>query len=197
VNRPNSSTGIRIPYGHKGAPLNELQQSIAEIDDAIAHRYKTLRELWRRASTADRGLSLSRYLREGGLPQDLQDVLVTLNENVERAFRAWRQAKGQQSAAARQLEVDVGLAERARDDFLDEEGIFEALFRVSESFLIDVPYERGIRPIQSLLEHKKLLLDQVARLQARRDATVRRRAPVRMLSPLTMSGNIPVMRDQD
>jgi len=191
MHRPNSSTGIRLPYGHKGVPLHELQQSLEQLDTAIAYRKQTLRELWRRAAVADRALAVQRMLREGGVPGDVTDVLVTLMDNLEAVFRALRTARTQgQAAAISAAEVDLQLAARALDEFIDEAGLFDRIFEVSESFLIDVPYERGIRPLPSMFEQRALLLHQIARIVARR----RRREPIRMLSPLTMSVNIPVQR---
>lgn len=191
MHRPNSSTGIRIPFGHKGVPLHELQQSLLELDNAIIQRKRTLRELWRRAAVADRALAVQRMLREGGIPGDVADVLVSLMDNMQAAFRAVRTARTQgQSVAIAGAEVDLQLATRALDEFMEEANVFEKLFEVSESYLIDVPYERGIRPLPSMFGQRELLLHQIQRIATRR----RRRGPIRMLSPLTMSGSIPIIK---
>lgn len=189
--RPNSMTGIRIPLGQKGVPLHELKASLRTLDDAIAHRKHTLKELWRRASVADRALAVQRMLREGGVPQEVADSLVTLMDRLEEAFRAVRQARAQGAhAQISAREVDLQLCTRSLDEFIEEMGVFDLLFKVSESFLIDVPYERGIRPLPAMFEERGRLRDQIERQEQHR----RRRGPIRMLNPLTMSGNIPVVR---
>jgi len=191
MSRPNSSTGIRIPYGHKGVPLHELKQSLQEIETAIAQRKQVLKELWRRAGVPDRVLALQRMMREGGVPGAAADVVVTLTDQMETAFRQVRAARASgQPARISAAEVDLQLAIRALDELIAEAGLFDMLFKVSESFLIDVPYERGIRPLPSMFEQKERLLDQIERMEMKR----RQRGPIRMLSPLTMSGNIPIIR---
>lgn len=194
MHRPNSSTGIRVPLRHGEKAAQDLRQALADLEARIERRKATLFVLWDQAKLPDRALAVHRLLREGGAPADDAERLAELEERVQRAFTQLRTARAAgEKARVLQLEVEVQLAERDRDNFLSESGLIDALFRYGETYLMDVPYDRELRPLTEMLERKERILDQIARLEARREPKQLRRVAIRLLSPATMSSEgIPV-----
>jgi hypothetical protein len=185
--RPTSSTGIRISPRHGAdAAAQDLRQALSELEARIAERQRELARLWPRARIADRTLAVHRLLKHG---LSCAEDAAALEQHEQRVAVAWSLCRGAKAAGEKarvlQLEVECQLAERTRDRFLDRRGLLEALFRVSESFLLDMPYDREMRPLGELLSRRERILDQLARLEAR---SRQRRSAIRVLSPLSMSG---------
>lgn len=191
MHRPNSSTGIRVPLRHGAQAAQDLRQALADLEARIERRKATLFVLWGQAKLPDRGLAVHRLLRDGGLDAGDAETLQQLEERVQRAFTQLRAARASgEKARVLQLEVEVQLAERDRDNFLSSSGLLDALLRHGETYLMDVPYDRELRPLGELLERKERILDQLARLEMRRE---KRRVAIRVLAPATMSmDGIPV-----
>lgn len=191
MQRPNSSTGIRVSLRHGEQAAQELRQALVDLEARIERRKATLHVLWEKAKLPDRGLAVQRLLRDGGLAADDAEALTELEERVQMAFfqlRAARTSGGK--ARVLQLEVEVQLAERERDRFLSERGLLDAVLRYGETYLMDVPYDRELRPLAELLERRERILDQLSRLAARRE---KRRVAIRVLAPATLSHDgIPV-----
>lgn len=195
MHRPNSSTGIRVPTRHGLQASQELRQALADLEARMERRKETLLVLWNQSKLPDRVLAVHRLLREGTV--DAADA-EQLQEHEQRVQAAWAQLRAARAAGEKarvlQLEVEVQLAERDRDNFLSSSGLIDQLFRYGETFLMDVPYDRDIRPLSEMLERKERILDQLSRLESRREPALKRRVAIRMLSPATMSSDgIPVM----
>lgn len=191
--RPTSSTGIRIPLRHGAdAAAQDLRQALSDLEQRIAERKRELAQLWPRARVADRTLAVHRLLKDARLSAADAEALEDHEHRVATAWAQWRTARtGGEKARMLQLEVECQLAERERDAFLDRRGLEADLFRCGESFLLDVPYDRELRPLGEMLERRERILDQLGRLEAR---TRTRRSAIRVLSPLSMSGEaIPVV----
>lgn len=191
MHRPNSSTGIRVPLRHGAQAAQDLRQALVDLEARIERRKATLFVLWGQAKLPDRALAVHRLLREGGLAADDAEALHQLEERIQRAFTQLRAARASgEKARVLQLEVEVQLAERDRDNLLSSRELTDALFRYGETFLMDVPYDRELRPLTEMLERKERILDQLSRLEARRE---NRRVAIRLLAPATMSmEGIPV-----
>ncbi len=194
MHRPNSSTGIRVPMRHGLQAAQDLRQALLDLESRMERRKATLLVLWNQAKLPDRVLAVHRLLREGTVAAGDAEQL---QEHEQRVQRAWAQLRSARSAGEKarvlQLEVEVQLAERDRDNFLSSSGLIDQLFRYGETFLMDVPYDRDIRPLSEMLERKERILDQLARLESRREGPLKRRVAIRLLSPATMSSEgIPV-----
>lgn len=177
---------------HGVQAAQDLRQALADLEARIERRKATLFVLWNQSKLPDRVLAVHRLLRDGVVDAADAETLQDHEDRVQRAFSQLRAARAAgEKARVLQLEVEVQLAERDRDAFLSQSGLIDPLFRFGETFLMDVPYDREIRPLSEMLERKERILDQLARLE-RRDATKRRMA-IRVLSPLSMSQEgIPV-----
>lgn len=190
MQRPNSSTGIRVPLRHGAQAAQDLRQALVDLEARIERRKANLLVLWAQAKLPDRCLAVHRLLREGALPAGDAEALSRLEERVQKAFRQLRAARASgEKARVLQLEVEVQLAERERDAFLAESELLDALLRYGETFLMDVPYDRELRPLAELLERRGRILDQLSRLESRRE---KRRVAIRVLAPAVSHEGIPV-----
>lgn len=90
------------------------------------------------ASPADRLFAVDRLLRESLLPVDVQRRLQAVQDVVRDAWvtvRVARAMRDQVPVDVRVAGLQYALVERVRDSFLDDRGIFDALFLVAEGYL--------------------------------------------------------------
>jgi hypothetical protein len=120
-------------------PLHTLDH---EID--VARR--VLRELWWKATAADRIFAVDRLLREDMLAPAVQAKLQHLQDVVRDAWVTARVASALHEsvpADAQLAGLQLTIAERDRDNYLEAHRLYDALFIAAESYLRSVPIVAG------------------------------------------------------
>jgi hypothetical protein len=121
-----------------GSPLTKLERRIDETR-------RTLRELWWQTGTADRLFAVDRLLRDDLIAPGLQAQLQAKQDAVRNTWITARvAAKLDDVAADAQLaDLQLTMAERDRDNFMEEHQLFDPLFMSAESYLRPIPIVAG------------------------------------------------------
>jgi hypothetical protein len=120
--------------------------SLGLVERAIEASRRKLRELWWKASTADRLFAIDRLLREDLVAPP---VLGELQRVQDRVRDAWATARAVSAfginvpADAQLAGLQLTIAERDRDNFLEQERLFDALFMAAEGYLRSAPLGAG------------------------------------------------------
>lgn len=135
---------------------------LAMIERDIERARRTLRDLWRRASPADRLFAVDRLLRETVLEPDVSQRLHTVQDAVR---DAWAMARVTAHLKETVPSADAGLAslqltmiERDRDAFLEANKLFDKVFVAAEAYFRDVPMIQGAPTLKSLLYERDVAL---------------------------------------
>lgn len=132
---------------------------LAVVEREIAAARRRLLELWAVASPADRLFAVDRLLRENVLPPEVQQRLQRVQDVLRDAWvtaRVSRVLKDTVPVDARVASLQYALSERVRDTFLEDHGLFDALFLVAEGYLRDVP--KASPSFRDLWRQREILL---------------------------------------
>ena len=119
---------------------------LPSVERAIEQARRVLRDLWWKASTADRIFAVDRLVREELLAPALQTRLAQMQDVVRDTWATARAlaALGDKIPADAQLAgLQLTIAERDRDNFLEEHRLWDALFMAAEGYLRAVPLVAG------------------------------------------------------
>jgi len=120
---------------------------------------RSLLELWRRASPADRLFAVDRLLRETVLEHEVSQRLHAVQDAVRDAWATARVAahlKDSVPADAGLASLQLSLVERDRDVFLENNGLFDRVFVAAESYFRDVPMIQGAPTLKTLLNEREI-----------------------------------------
>ena len=120
--------------------------SLGIIEREIEQARRALRELWWKASTADRIFAVDRLLRDEVVARPVQHALQDVQDVVRDTWVTARVASALHEsvpADAQLAGLQLTIAERDRDNFLEEHRLYDALFISAESYLRAMPIVAG------------------------------------------------------
>jgi hypothetical protein len=149
-------TPPRTTTTHQGGTA---PRRLAIIERDIERTRRTLMELWRRASPADRLFAVDRLLRDVVLDHDVAEQLHTVQDHVRDAWATARVAahlRDSVPADARLASLQLRLIERDRDVFLVQNDLFDKVFVAAEGYFRDVPQIQGAPTLKTLLYEREV-----------------------------------------
>lgn len=137
----------------------QAPRRLATIERDIERTRRTLMDLWRRASPADRLFAVDRLLREVVLDHDVAAQLHSVQDHVRDAWATARVAahlRDSVPADASLASLQLRLIERDRDVFLEQNGLFDRVFVAAEGYFRDVPQIQGAPTLKTLLYEREV-----------------------------------------
>ena len=135
VGTVDDQTNRQRQYAPRGpSVLSAMQKQIDEIR-------RNLCELWQDAAHTERMFAVDRMLRDCALPAAAATELGELQDRVRDAWAAARlqAASAPRFANAKLAGLQLTLAERELDGYLEAHGLYDALFTVAEAYLHEAP----------------------------------------------------------
>jgi len=126
--------------------LSSRPLSLGIIEREIEAARRALRELWWKTSTADRIFAVERLLRDEVVPHGVQQNLQHVQDVVRDTWVTARVASALHEtvpADAQLAGLQLTIAERDRDNFLEQNRLFDALFVSAEGYLRAMPMVAG------------------------------------------------------
>jgi hypothetical protein len=112
--------------------------TLRALDREIEGARYELRELWWKASPADRIFAVDRYLRDGWFVDERAEAeLQRTQDAVRNAWATARAASTLVNVDTQLASLQLMLAERDRDNVLAKYAMFDALFATAEGYLHD------------------------------------------------------------
>lgn len=144
-----------------------LEPDLEQVMSRLADRTHELEERWRAAPVADRFLSVQRFLADGRMREEQRARVEELNQHVQKAWADLRANKQECKDAHDQirllaLEAALAKAERMRDLYLDETGLVEELFCVSETYFMRQASMVGFVTFRDLVRRRDALQAELA-----------------------------------